>query len=75
MKNIKEKIIIFIGVWLLVLPSMGFPSNWKSVFMVITGVVSIYVGLLMYRGAKKVSLNPRSKVGNEIKAETFTETS
>ncbi len=71
MKSIQEKIIIGCGVWLIVLPFLGFPVGWKMVLTTITGVVLTYVGSLAY----KRSLVKKNSMGTEIRTETFTETS
>lgn len=71
MKMTKEKIIISLGVWLIILPFLGFPDSWKTGLIIATGVVVTYLGALVLRSAQ--SRNAANSV--EIKTETFTETS
>ena len=49
----KEKTIFIIGLWIIVLPFLGFPSSWKTVMLVLTGVALIYLGYLFYMEAKE----------------------
>jgi len=70
MKVIQEKVVIGCGVWLIVLPFTGFPSSWKTVLTMLTGLVIAYVGALLVKDART-----REKSLNlETKTETFTET-
>ncbi len=71
MNTTKEKIVICLGVWIIVLPFLGFPESWKSVLFVLTGIVLAYVGALLY---KRVHVDAQSH-SVETEAETFTETS
>lgn len=32
-----------LGLWILILPFLGFPPDWKTVFLVVTGIVLLYV--------------------------------
>lgn len=70
MKLTQEKIIIGLGIWLLVLPFTGFPSSWKTLLTVATGVVVIYLGALLF---KKARTRARS-ASVETKTGTFIET-
>ena len=49
----KEKTIFIIGLWIIVLPFLGFPGSWKTVMLVLTGVALIYLGYLFYMEAKE----------------------
>lgn len=69
MKYINEKTIIIAGVWLVILPYTGFPGSWKTVFIIITGLILLYVGIAQLKKKKQsdVAKNP------EVKTGTFTE--
>jgi hypothetical protein len=69
MKYLHEKVIIGGGIWLILLPYTGFPSSWKSVFTVVTGIAFAYIGLLRYKKIKKAEQANHT----EIKTGTFTE--
>lgn len=49
----KEKTIFLVALWIIVLPFLGFPDNWKTVISVLTGVALIYLGYLFYMEAKE----------------------
>ncbi len=69
MKNINEKIILIAGIWLVVMPYTGFPSSWKTVFMIITGLVLVYVGIALLKKKKQQDRSANA----EVKTGTFTE--
>ncbi len=70
MKYTQEKTIIGGGIWLIVLPYTGFPSSWKTVLTLLTGILFTYIGSLQYKRAKEGDHSSRI----ETKTETFTET-
>lgn len=60
----KEKTIFIIGLWIIVLPFLGFPTNWKTVMLVMTGIALIYLGYLFYMEAK----DRLSKIENQTES-------
>lgn len=65
----KQKAIFFIGLWVAVLPFLGFPGSWKRVFFVATGVGLAYLGYILNKQAKEAtSAQPT------VKAKMYTET-
>ena len=40
------------GIWVAVLPYLGFPYSWKGVLTTITGVGLIYFSYILYQEAK-----------------------
>lgn len=44
----KEKTLLIIGVWVAVLPFLGFPNNWRKVLFLLTGLALIYLSYLFY---------------------------
>jgi len=48
----KEKTLFIIGLWVMVLPFLGFPGTWKTVLFILTGVSLVYLGYLFYMEAK-----------------------
>lgn len=69
MKFIQEKTIIIGGIWLVVLPYTGFPSSWKTVLTLVTGLAFTYIGLLQYKRSKAAERSMHV----ETRTETFTE--
>lgn len=49
----KEKTLFIIGLWIIVLPFLGFPGSWKTVMLILTGLALIYLGYLFYMEAKE----------------------
>lgn len=69
MKNINEKAVIISGIWIVVLPYTGFPSSWKTVLLIITGLVLIYIGIALLKRKKQSEALDKS----EKRTGTFTE--
>ncbi|PIZ87543.1 hypothetical protein COX93_00680 [Candidatus Nomurabacteria bacterium CG_4_10_14_0_2_um_filter_30_12] len=45
----KIKIILILGIWVAILPYLGFPYSFKNILFSITGLVFISIGYLLYR--------------------------
>ena len=45
----KVRILLGLGVWVAVLPHLGFPYVWKNILFLISGLGIIYVGFVLYR--------------------------
>ena len=43
----KAKIFVVFGVWVAVLPYLGFPILFKNILFSITGLVLVYIGLVV----------------------------
>lgn len=65
----KQKTIFFIGLWVAVLPFLGFPGSWKRIFFVATGVGLAYLGYILNKQAKEAVPTPAT-----VKAKMYTET-
>ncbi len=64
---IYARITAIVGLLLVLLPFLGFPTSWKTFFSVIAGIVLLYVGYKEYRfieGARR---------RKEEKTKTYTE--
>lgn len=48
----KERMLLIIGIWDIVLPFLGFPSTWRKILWVVTGILIIYLAYLFYLEAK-----------------------
>ena len=49
----KERIFLILGIWVAVLPYLGFPYLIKNILFSITGLGIIYLSYLMYRKTKR----------------------
>jgi membrane protein implicated in regulation of membrane protease activity len=56
-----------IGLILVLLPFLGFPTTWKMIAFVIAGVVLLYLGYKEYRIAE------RHRLAREERTKTYTE--
>ena len=44
----KEKTLFIIGIWIIILPFLGFPETWRKVLFLLTGIATIYLAYLFY---------------------------
>ena len=42
-----------LGIWVAILPYLGFPYSWKTVLFTLTGLGIIYLSYVMYQENKK----------------------
>ena len=40
------------GVWITMLPYLGFPYNWEEILFSLTGLLIVYISYFMYKKAK-----------------------
>ncbi len=45
----KARILLILGVWVAVLPYLGFPYSWKDILTTLSGLGFIYVSFLLYK--------------------------
>jgi len=45
----KDVIVMLLGVWVGLLPFLGFPSSWDRILFLISGIILISVGISMRR--------------------------
>ncbi len=48
----KERTLFILGVWVAILPFLGFPNSWRQVLYIITGFALLYLAYLFYIQAK-----------------------
>ncbi|MFA6256916.1 MAG: hypothetical protein WCT29_01250 [Candidatus Paceibacterota bacterium] len=51
----KARILLTFGVWVAILPYLGFPYSWKSTLFTLTGLGLIYFSYVMYQDYHKDS--------------------
>ena len=64
----KERVLFILGVWVAILPYLGFPYAWKSVLFVLTGLGLIYFSYVLYGEAKAGETKEKKKT-----VESFSE--
>ena len=50
----KARTLLFLGIWVAILPYLGFPYEWKTILFVITGLMLMYLGYEIYKKHKIV---------------------
>lgn len=54
----KEKTLLIIGIWVAILPFLGFPDTLRKILFVISGLMLIYLAFLYYQQVKdRISKN------------------
>ena len=48
----RERILLLLGVWVAVLPYLGFPHSWKNVLFTLSGLGLIYLSYILHRESK-----------------------
>lgn len=48
----KSKIFLTLGVWVAILPYLGFPFAIKNILFTLTGLILIYLAYIIYRESK-----------------------
>lgn len=41
------------GIWVAILPYLGFPNSWRKFLFVLTGLALIYLAFLFYKQVKE----------------------
>lgn len=44
--------LLFLGIWVAVLPYLGFPQSWKNILFTVLGLVLIYISFVLYSELK-----------------------
>ena len=48
----KERKLFLIGIWVAILPFLGFFESWRKILFILTGVGIIYLAYIFYNEAK-----------------------
>ena len=49
---LKARIFLVLGVWVAILPYLGFPSSLKNILFSVTGLVFIYLSFVVFKDSK-----------------------
>lgn len=60
----KERTLFIIGIWVAILPYLGFYESWRKVLFILTGIGLVYLAYLFYKETK----SRLSKDENRIKS-------
>jgi hypothetical protein len=50
----KARTVLILGIWVAILPYLGFPDSWKTVLFTLSGLGLVYLSILMFKENKKV---------------------
>jgi hypothetical protein len=53
----RSRKLLFLGIWIAVLPYLGFPSGWKSILFSLTGLGIMYFSYVLYSEQKESEVN------------------
>lgn len=53
----KARTFLIIGIWVAILPYLGFPYSWKEILFSLTGLLIMYLSYFMYKKAKTENQN------------------
>ena len=48
----KAYTFLILGIWIAVLPYLGFPYSWKNIIFTVTGLGIIYMSFVLYKESK-----------------------
>lgn len=68
----KARALLLFGIFILILPYLGFPYSWKNALSTLTGFMLIYLSYLFYKDYKK-SENREENFDNFRENSEFTE--
>lgn len=49
----KVRILLVLGIWVTILPFLGFPSSWKDILFTLSGLFLVYLSYLLYKDFKE----------------------
>lgn len=66
----KERTLLFVGIWVSLLPNLGFPENIRKFLFLLTGLFIIFIAYVMYRrkieGRIKMSKQDQNHIMNSF---------
>jgi len=68
----KTRILLILGIWVTILPYLGFPSSWKDILFTLTGLVLIFISYTLYKNSKEQE-NPEIDFDNFRENSDFNE--
>ena len=66
--NLKIQLILILGIWVAIMPFLGFPVSWRKPIFIISGLAIAY---LAYASAKNKTVTPISPLSP--KTETYVQ--
>lgn len=60
----KRQFIILLGIWIMVLPSLGFPAGWDNALLVATGLLIVVISFMLKPEVKAAAKSDAIHVDN-----------
>jgi len=64
---------LILGVWVAILPYLGFPYSWKDIFITLSGLGLIYVSFMLYKESKIKEIKEEKTFDNFSENKFFNE--
>ena len=48
----KARILLILGIWVAILPYLGFPYSWKNILFTLSGLGLVYLSYILYLESK-----------------------
>ncbi|MBI2627631.1 hypothetical protein HYW72_01740 [Candidatus Nomurabacteria bacterium] len=69
----KAYILLILGVWVAVLPYLGFPYSWKDILITLSGFGLIYISFVLYKESKIREIEEEKTFDNFSENKFFNE--
>jgi uncharacterized protein YqhQ len=58
----RDYTLLFIGIWIIIVPFLGFPPSWKKIIFIVTGLIVISIGYAIWREYNKSKEKEMSQI-------------
>lgn len=65
----KERVLLILGIWVAILPQLGFPYSWKNVLFTLSGLILVYYSYIIYKETKITEKVPPIQNDDKIVSE------
>lgn len=69
----KARILLVLGIWVTVLPYLGFPYSWKDILITVSGLGLIYFSYALYKESKIKEIKEEKTFDNFSENKFFNE--
>jgi len=69
----KAKILFILGIFIAVLPYLGFPYSWKEAIFTLSGLGLVYLSYMIHRESKKTENKEKAVFDNFQENHNFSE--
>lgn len=62
----KERTLLFLGIWVAILPNLGFPELWRKILFLLSGLFLMFISYIMYRRKRYENIKRSHKTQNNV---------